>query len=249
MRRTLGAVVVLGGALLASGCATKKYVQQTADPIQAKLDKVGEQANKQGTSLEEARKDIERHEVSINNVKEKADGADARAGDALKKAGEAGQAAAEARTVADKTGRDLSTLRATFGDTIKNLDDYKLQAETMVNFNFGQDKLTPDAQAKLDEFAKEHAGAKRYFIAVEGFTDSVGNADYNEALSRRRADKVVAYLVTKHDIPVYRIQMIGLGKEKPMDEGKNRDSRAKNRRVEIKMYTAEATPAMSQLQD
>jgi hypothetical protein len=87
-------VVVLGGALLATGCATKKYVQQTADPIQAKLDKVGDQANKQGTSLEEARKDIERHEVSINNVKEQADGADARAGDALKKAGEAGQAAA-----------------------------------------------------------------------------------------------------------------------------------------------------------
>ena len=55
--------------------------------------------------------------------------------------------------------------------------------------------------------------------------------------------------MTKHDIPVYRIQMIGLGKEKPVDEGKNRDARAKNRRVEVKMYTAEATPAMSQLQD
>lgn len=249
MRRTLGAVVVLGGALLASGCATKKYVQQTADPIQAKLDKVGDQANKTGTSLEEARKDIERHEISINNVKEKADGADARAGDALKKAGEAGQAAVEARTVADKTGRDLGTLRAAFGDTIKNLDDYKLQAETSVTFDFAKDKLTPDAAAKLDQFAKDHAGAKRYFIAVEGFTDSVGNSEYNDALSRRRADKVVAYLVTKHDIPVYRIQMIGLGKEKPVDEGKNRDARAKNRRVEVKMYTAEATPAMSQLQD
>lgn len=249
MRRTLGAVVILGSALLASGCATKKYVQQTADPIQAKLDKVGDQANKQGTSLEEARKDIERHEVSINNVKEKADGADARAGDALKKAGEAGQAAVEARTVADKTGRDLSTLRAAFGDTIKNLDDYKLQAETSVTFDFAKDKLTPDAQAKLDQFAKDHAGAKRYFIAVEGFTDSIGNTEYNEALSRRRADKVVAYLVTKHDIPVYRIQMIGLGKEKPVDDGKTRDARAKNRRVEVKMYTAETTPALSQLQD
>jgi len=249
MRRTLGAVVVLGGALLASGCATKKYVKQTADPIQAKVDQVGEQANKQGTSLEEARKDIERHEVAINNVKEKAEGADARAGDALKKAGEAGQAATEARTVADKTGRDLSTLRAAFGDTIKNLDDYKLQAETAVMFDFGKDKLTTDAQAKLDQFATEHAGAKRYFIAVEGFTDAIGNSEYNDALSRRRADKVVAYLVTKHDIPVYRIQMIGLGKEKPVDEGKNREARAKNRRVEVKMYTAEATPAMSQLQD
>jgi outer membrane protein OmpA-like peptidoglycan-associated protein len=224
-------------------------VHKTADPIDAKVDKVTDQANKQGTSLEEARKDIERHEIAINNVKEKADGADARAGDALKKAGEAGQAATEARTVADKNGRDLSTLRAAFGDTIKNLDDYKLQAETSVTFDFAKDKLTPDAQAKLDQFAKDYAGAKRYFIAVEGFTDSVGNTAYNEALSRRRADRVVAYLVTKHDIPVYRIQMIGLGKEKPVDEGKNKDARAKNRRVEVKMYTAEANPALSQLQD
>jgi OOP family OmpA-OmpF porin len=249
MSRTFGVTLILCGALLAGGCATKKYVHLTTDPIQTKVDKVSEQANKTGTSLEEARKDIERHEIGINNAKEKADGADARAGDALKKAGEAGQAAVEARTVADKTGRDLSTLRAAFGDTIKNLDDYKLQAETVVTFGFAKDALTPEAQEKLDQFAKEHAGAKRYFIAVEGFTDATGNAEYNDALSRKRADRVVAYLVTKHDIPVYRIQMIGLGKEKLVDDGKNRESRAKNRRVEVKMYTAEANPAMSQLQD
>ena len=62
-------------------------------------------------------------------------------------------------------------------------------------------------------------------------TDKIGSADYNEALSRRRADRVVAYLVTKHDIPVYRIQLVGLGKEKPVDEGRNREARAKNRVV------------------
>ena len=100
---------------------------------------------------------------------------------------------------------------------------------------------------KLDQFAKEHAGARRYFIAVEGFTDAVGNAEYNEALSRRRANRVVAYLVTKHDIPVYRIQMIGLGKEKPLDEGRNRAARARNRRVEVKLYTADANSTLSQL--
>ena len=52
---------------------------------------------------------------------------------------------------------------------------------------------------------------KRYFIAVEGFTDQIGSEAYNKALSRRRADAVVAYLVSQHDIPVYRIQMVGLG--------------------------------------
>ena len=50
-------------------------------------------------------------------------------------------------------------------------------------------------------------------------------------MSRRRADAVMHYLVATHEIPLYRIHMIGLGDDKPVDEGKNRDARAKNRRV------------------
>ena len=249
MIKTFGTAILLCGALLAGGCATKKFVRQTTDPIQSKVDQVSEQAAKHGTALDEARKDLERHESGINNAKEKADGADARATDALSKAGEAGQTATEARNMGDKNGRDINTLRRTFGDTIKDLDDYKLQAESVVNFAFGKDKLTPEAMEKLDQFVKEHNNAKRYFIAVEGFTDRTGSADYNETLSRRRADRVVAYLVTKHDIPVYRIQMVGLGKEKPIDEGRNREARAKNRRVEVKLYTAETNATVSQLQN
>src|SRR5258708_12661745 len=66
MNKTLGISLILTGALLAGGCATKKYVQQTAAPIQSKVDQVSDQSNKQGTSIEEARKDIDRHETGIN---------------------------------------------------------------------------------------------------------------------------------------------------------------------------------------
>ena len=80
---------------------------------------------------------------------------------------------------------------------------------------------------------------KRFFIAVEGYTDSTGSRQYNEALSRKRADAVVEYLVAKHDIPIYRIHMIGLGQEKPVDEARNTSARAKNRRVEVKVFSAD----------
>ena len=80
---------------------------------------------------------------------------------------------------------------------------------------------------------------KRFFIAVEGFTDQTGSDAYNAELSRRRANAVVAYLVSQHNIPVYRIQMIGLGKDKPVDEARNRAARAKNRRVEVTVYSAD----------
>ena len=87
---------------------------------------------------------------------------------------------------------------------------------------------------------------KRFFIAVEGYTDSTGSRQYNEELSRKRADAVVNYLVAKHDIPIYRIHMIGLGKEKPAEEGRNRAARAKNRRVEVKVFSADQVTASSQ---
>ena len=84
--------------------------------------------------------------------------------------------------------------------------------------------------------------SKRFFIAVEGYTDATGSKAYNEALSRRRADKVVEYLVV-HDIPIYRIHMIGLGQQRPVDEARNREARAKNRRVEVKVFSADQVTA------
>src|SRR5205807_7390563 len=95
----------------------------------------------------------------------------------------------------------------------------------------------------LDKVAAARGNMKRFVIAVEGFTDKVGSADYNNALSQRRANSVVNYLVTKYDIPLYRIYMVGLGSQKPADEGRTREARSKNRRVEVKIYSADQTTA------
>src|SRR5258708_24662231 len=91
--------------------------------------------------------------------------------------------------------------------------------------------------------AANRGSMKRFVVAVEGFTDKVGSADYNDALSQRRANNVVNYLVTKYDIPLYRIYMVGLGSQKPPDEGRTREARSKNRRVEVKIYSAAQTMA------
>ena len=91
---------------------------------------------------------------------------------------------------------------------------------------------------------------KRFFIAVEGYTDKVGPVSYNENLSRRRADSVVEYLVAKDEIPVYRIHMVGLGERNPVAPGRNRGANAKNRRVEVKVFSADqATSGLSATAD
>jgi len=72
----------------------------------------------------------------------------------------------------------------------------------------------------------------------------VGDAEYNYALSQRRADAVVQYLASQHNIPAHKIYLIGLGKDKPVESNKTRDGRAKNRRVDIRLMTNSADSSM-----
>jgi outer membrane protein OmpA-like peptidoglycan-associated protein len=239
MKSILAMTCILSGALLAGGCATKKLVRNTTAPIQAKVDQVGEQTNRNTQGLEETRTQIkqvdERATSGISGANEKAATADAHAGEAMNKANQAGQQAQTAQQSADKALQDVNGLRS----VIANLDDYKLQTSATVPFKFNRYDLDDQSKQELDRVAADVKGAKRFFIAVEGYTDATGNAQYNDALSRRRADAVVQYLVGKHDIPIFRIHMIGLGQQKPVDDSKGRAARAKNRRVEVRVFSAD----------
>src|SRR5207244_6887274 len=115
MKTHLAMSMLLTGALLTGGCATKKYVRNTAAPIQAKVDQVGEQGNRNAAATEEARKEIkavdERAESGISAAKERAMTADNHAGEAMNKANEAATAAADARSRADKNTSEIATIR------------------------------------------------------------------------------------------------------------------------------------------
>lgn len=234
---------IVTGVLLASGCATKKYVRNTAAPIQAKVDQVGEQTTQNTNQIQDTRtqvKDVdERAQNGISSASEKAGAADQHAGQAMDQAKSAMTSAEGANQKADQNAQGLNSLRTAVANTVANIDDYKQQSQITVPFGFNKSALTQDSRDELDKVATDVQNDKRFFITVEGFTDKTGAASYNEALSRKRADAVVEYLVAKHDIPVYRIHMIGLGDEKPVDEAHNRAARAKNRRVEVRVYTAD----------
>jgi outer membrane protein OmpA-like peptidoglycan-associated protein len=243
MKAFLATTCILTGALLAGGCATKKYVRNTTAPIQAKVDQVGDQTNQNSTQITDTRNQVkqvdERAQSGISAAQEKAATADQHAGDAMNKANQADQHAAQVDQKTDQNTQALNSLRS----VVANIDDYKLQTSATVPFKFNAWALTPDAKQDLDKLADDVKADKRFFIAVEGYTDNVGTRQYNEELSKKRADTVVNYLVAKHDIPIYRIHMIGLGEEKPLDEAHNRAARAKNRRVEVKVFSADQVTA------
>jgi outer membrane protein OmpA-like peptidoglycan-associated protein len=227
---------IVTGALLAGGCATKKYVRNTTAPIQAKVDQVGEQTSQNGQQIQQTQgqvKDVDqRAQTGISAANEKAGSADQHAATADQHAGDAMN---KANTADQKADRVMADLR----NVVSNLDDYKLQNSATVPFKFNQYTLSPAAKQDLDKLATDLKNDKRFFIAVEGYTDKSGSLQYNEQLSRKRADSVVEYLVAKHDVPIYRIHMIGLAAEKPVNEGRGRQARAENRRVEVKVFSAD----------
>jgi outer membrane protein OmpA-like peptidoglycan-associated protein len=246
MRVYLATTCIIAGSLLAAGCATKTYVRNTTAPIQAKVDQVGTQTTQNTQQIEDTKSQLkavdEKAQSGINAAQERAAAADQHATAADQHANLADQhamdamnQAKEAGNMADANSKDLNKLR----DVVANIDDYKIQTSASVPFAFDRSTLSASAKQDLDNLASGLSADKRFVIAVEGYTDATGDRAYNEALSRKRADAVVTYLVAKHDVPIYRIHMIGLGQEKPVDEGKDRAARAKNRRVEVKVFTAD----------
>jgi outer membrane protein OmpA-like peptidoglycan-associated protein len=211
-----------------TGCATKGYVRNNVAPVQQKLDQVADQATKQGEELQQTRQDVDKNTTAIAGVDEKASGADRRAGDAMNRAQTADQKATQAT-------QEIVGLR----NTISNLDNYKVVQTATVLFPFDRATLKPEDKEQLDQLVGQTSGLKRYFIAIEGYTDPTGDPAYNLELSKRRAEAVVQYLAGEKDVDFNRIHTIGLGEQKLVDQAATRDARAKNRRVEVKIYSAD----------
>jgi OmpA-OmpF porin, OOP family len=229
MKSRISFLVVLGLTLAISGCATKAYVNQQTTPIQTKVDQVSTAQAQTASTLDQTRKDQARDETQLSATTEKANSADARSTDALTTA-----------TTANQKG-DANA--AAIADLRNNMDNYKSVGQTVVLFAVDKDTLTADAKTALDQLATQVGSVKHYYVAVEGFTDSTGAAAYNSALSRRRAESVVNYLVGEKGLPVYRVQLVGLGTMKPADPANTRAARAKNRRVEVTIFSSDTAMA------
>src|SRR5438094_7681664 len=217
-------VIALAASMAATvGCASKNYVRQQTTPIINKTNELDDLTAQNSKAI----KDVDaRAQAGIQDVNTKAAAAD-------QKAQAAGQQAAQAQQSADNAVHRVDSLT----NTVANLDNYRVVTETSVHFGFDKDNLTKKAQEALDQLANDVPNTKGYIITVEGGTDSVGNQEYNYGLSERRADSVIQYLASKHSIPAHKIYLVGLGKDKPVDDNKTRDGRAKNRRVDVRLMT------------
>jgi outer membrane protein OmpA-like peptidoglycan-associated protein len=205
------------------GCASKNYVKQQTTPLINKTNELDDLTAQNTKAI----KDVDaRAQAGIQQVNQAAAAAD-------QKAQAAGQQAAQAQTSADNAVHRVDVL----SNAVANLDNYRVVSETAVHFGFDKDFLTKQAKDELDKLATTVPNTKGYIITVEGGTDAVGPSDYNYSLSERRANSVIQYLGSKYNIPAHKIYLIGLGKDKPVEDNKTRDGRAANRRVDIRLMT------------
>jgi len=215
---------MLAATLAASlGCTTKNYVREQTTPLINKTNELDDLTAKNSKDI----KDVDqRAQAGIQAVQAQAAAVD-------RKALAAGSEADKAQLSANSATQRVDILT----NTVINLDNYRPVVETAVHFGFNKDNLTREAKEAIDQLAASVATTKGYIITVEGATDSVGSADYNYDLSQRRADAVIQYLAAEKGVPAYKIYLIGLGKDKPVESNQTREGRAKNRRVDIRLMT------------
>lgn len=101
-----------------------------------------------------------------------------------------------------------------------------------VLFQTDRAELKPGAIRKLEPLARQLRENPELAVRIEGHTDSQGSAEYNENLSRQRAESVKSALVGMRVEP-HRIKAVGLGQDYPVTTNDTQAGRQENRRVEL----------------
>lgn len=101
-----------------------------------------------------------------------------------------------------------------------------------VHFAFDSAELRPEARSTLDEAVRVLRDNRGVTVAIVGHTDSTGSDAYNQNLSKRRAQSVYDYVVSR-GVDTSRLQVYGRGEDEPVATNQTREGRAENRRVEF----------------
>jgi len=99
-----------------------------------------------------------------------------------------------------------------------------------VNFAFDKSDLLPESYTVLDKAVKLLNDNPNVNVEIEGYTDYIGTAEYNQQLSEERAQTVKNYLASQGIAPD-RLSTVGYGKGNPIANNETEEGRAMNRRI------------------
>jgi len=199
--------------------ARKNYVKRQTEPIRDRVNELDELTDANSKAIKDT---DSRAQAGIKMASDKANEADQHALDAGNKA-----------TMAQQSAQQVTTRVQTVETVVGNIDQYKASNQTEIRFRPGQTVLSKDAKDALDQMATSVKGQHGYIFEVQGFSSGKGQAAI--ANSQKVAESVVRYLVLTHEIPVYRIYLVGMGNAPIATDETAKTKRISGGRVEISL--------------
>jgi outer membrane protein OmpA-like peptidoglycan-associated protein len=198
--------------------ARKKYVARQTQPIRDRINELDEltAANTRAIKDTDARA-----QQGIQLASNKANEADQHAIDAGNRA-----------QAAQQTAQQANTRLNTVEQVVTNIDQYQPTTQTEILFKPGQTVLSEKAKNALDEMATPLKDQRGYVVEVQGFAS--GHGQVAISTSQKMAESVVRYLALNHDIPIYRIYLVGMGNT-PTATGEAKPKRITGGRVEVSL--------------
>jgi outer membrane protein OmpA-like peptidoglycan-associated protein len=229
MRNFMAALATMSIGLFVAGgttaCATKKYVRTSVGEVNDKVDSLGR-------SVEQTQERTRQNAAKIAEVDTKAQSA----ANSAQQANGAAATAQNSANAASNAAKAVDTKLDAFDKASRRLVLEVVLSENTGGFDFGKKDLPDSAKQQIDQMVSRlQTDPKNVFIEIEGHTDNIGSAEYNEKLGLERAQAVERYLDEKHQVPLHKINVISYGMAKPVADNKTKDGRAQNRRVVVRV--------------
>ena len=196
--------------------ARKKYVQRQMAPIRDRVNELDELTANNTRMLKDVDARATQGILMASN----------RAGEADQKAMLAGQHAQEANQTAQQASSHLASVEQVVG----GIDNYKSTGSAELKFRAGQTTLSKSAKEEVDNMVSNLANQHGYVIQVQGFSPGRG-LDAVQS-SQTMAQAVARYLVIEHQIPVYKIFVVGMGNA-PIQTAEGEARKVRGGRVEV----------------
>jgi cell division septum initiation protein DivIVA len=182
--------------------ARKKWVKRQLDPINDQLNELDQVNARNAREIS----DVDaRAQAGIHRAQSTADSAN-------QTATSASNTAQQANSAAEQASNNVQRLNT----TVSGLDQYKQVTSIDVSFRGESPILSDAARQQLDSLAASVAGHQGYIVQISAQSPATGA--YGMQSSQRMAEAVERYLVTQHQIPIYRMHAVALGNAHASDD-------------------------------
>jgi len=128
---------------------------------------------------------------------------------------------------------------------VANIDEYNIKGTTNVYFDTAKYNLSGEARSNLCQAAQQAEATDNALLLVVGYTDSVGDYEYNQELSEKRATRVVNFLQQECGWKPYRMMVpTGMAEADPAADNTTEEGKAQNRRVAVNILVSKSVDGM-----